>query len=168
MTVRRNLLLALAIALSAFAQPTAVRAADYHRQTLVGWPDPFTPPKVTTRCVKWASTTGVKCNGLKCRRTTWKTCVGHAYDTQYMRCELILRVPTLAGLPASLQSAAINVARACAAYTLAVVGAIAAGTSPAAALAALQPTFVACVHSRGGQALAAMSLAVDRSCGWHK
>lgn len=37
-------------------------------------------PETRTRCSKWASTTGFKCNGLKCGRTTWKTCVGHATD----------------------------------------------------------------------------------------
>ena len=37
-------------------------------------------PETRTRCSKWASTTGFKCNGLKCGRTTWKTCMGHATD----------------------------------------------------------------------------------------
>lgn len=37
-------------------------------------------PETRVRCSKWASTTGVKCRGLKCGRTTWKTCVGHATD----------------------------------------------------------------------------------------
>lgn len=37
-------------------------------------------PETRVRCSKWASTTGVKCSGLKCGRTTWKTCIGHATD----------------------------------------------------------------------------------------
>lgn len=150
------------------ALPAPSMAQDYHRRTLVGWPDPFTPPRVTTRCVKWASTTGVKCKGLKCRRTAWKTCIGHAYDTRYMRCELVLRVPAIARLPVYLQNAARNVASVCAGVAVATAASITPSTSPAAAIAILKPTFLACVQSRGGQALAALSLTVEKSCGWHK
>lgn len=37
-------------------------------------------PETRVRCSKWASTTGIRCEGLKCGRTTWRTCVGHATD----------------------------------------------------------------------------------------
>jgi len=111
---------------------------------------------------------GFECRGFKCGRTTWKTFIGHAYDTEHMQCELFLRVPTLNGLSANLVNSARNVAQVCAGVALGGCGAIAVGTTPASALACLQPAFLACVKSRGGQALAALSLAADQSCGWRK
>jgi hypothetical protein len=143
-------------------------AQDFYRQHLVSWPDPLTPPRVTMRCVKEASTSGVKCRGLKCRRTTWRTCVGHAYDTQHMQCELFLRVPRLSNLPRGLENSARNVAEVCGAFAASTCGAVAVGTTPAAALACLKPAFLSCLRSRGGQALAALSVTVEQSCGWHR
>jgi hypothetical protein len=149
-------------------EPSAATTQDLHRQTLVSWPDPLTMPRVTARCVKEASMTGFECERFKCGRTIWKTCIGHAYDIEHMQCELFLRVPTLENLPANLANSARNVARVCAGISLGGCGVIAATATPASALACLQPAFLACVKSRGSEALSTLSIAVDESCGWRK
>ncbi|MBI5113320.1 MAG: hypothetical protein HZA68_15245 [Rhodovulum sp.] len=84
-----------------------------------------------------------------------------------MQCEVFVRVPALDSLPAALGQAAKNVAVTCAGVAIAAAGGVSAVTGPAAVVA-LKPAFVECARSRGGQALAALSIAVDQSCGWSK
>ena len=42
-------------------------------------------PETRTRCISEKSMTGFKCNGLKCRRETWKTCGEWATDAKQHR-----------------------------------------------------------------------------------
>ena len=153
--------------LAAVSTQTSASAQELYEKKIAQWGDPLTPPHTRSRCVKEASTNGFKCSGLRCSHTVWKTCVGWAVDTQTMQCELFMRVPRLAGLTADAQAAARNVAEGCAVWALASAGA-ASLESAGAALAALKPAFLACVQSKGGQALAALSISVDQKCGWSK
>ena len=63
-------------------------------------------PETRTRCSKWASTTGVKCRGLKCGRTTWKTCIGHATDLLQHKIMAQVYVHDFTGDLASLKNTA--------------------------------------------------------------
>lgn len=65
---------------------TTASAEDYVRLKWFEYPDPFTLPKVTMRCVKKASA-DVPCptwaKPLRmCRKST---CIGHAYETKALR-----------------------------------------------------------------------------------
>jgi hypothetical protein len=113
-------------------------------------------------------TNGVKCRGLRCERTTWKTCTEFATDFEHMQCELFLSVPTVRDLPAYAVDSARNVVRACVAYAIGGCTIIGGTTTPAGAFACLQPAFLSCVQGRGGQILGSISLVVDQSCGWRK
>jgi hypothetical protein len=163
----KNATYAVVVVILTICTSCNVLADDFYRKKIAQWGDPLTPPHTRTRCVKNSSMTGFKCRGLKCSRATWTTCTGWATDTQTMQCELFLRVPKPNSLAPAAFAAAKNVAAVCAAVALSTVSA-ASLQSAGAALAALQPVFVGCVQSRGGQALASLTVTVDQSCGWSK
>jgi hypothetical protein len=147
---------------------TAV-AQDFHKQKLAQWGDPFTPVQTRTRCI------GEAWGHIPLVSENWRSCNEWATDTSSMQCEVTLRVPTVASLPAAAQSAAQTVAKTCSGVALATGAAVFTGTpSPelsarvAAALATLKPAFVSCVSSEGGVALAALTLTLEQGCGWSK
>lgn len=59
--------------------------ATVYERTLGRWKDPFTLPRTRAECVKWASG-DIPFDG------SWKTCIGHKYQSQWMYSTLVLRV----------------------------------------------------------------------------
>lgn len=150
-----------------FLFSATVWSQDYTTKTIVSWTDPLTPPRnIKGECIKTGWTNGFKCRGLKCSHARWSYCTGWKMQMQWMHCSLYLHVPVIAKLPAALVDRAKQLAEVCAGVAIATSAGIGAATTPAAAVATLKPAFLACVSSRGGEALAALTVTVNQACGW--
>lgn len=150
---------ALLIALCTFA--TGALSEDYSRTKLLEYPDPFTVPRVTARCVKEASA-HVPCPtwsnpGRFCRKST---CIGHAYTTEALRVTAQLVISGPNSPSDAVRRAVQGIAAACG-IKAAAAGKKAAAATPSAepatrigaAIASAAIVFKACIGSASATAI---------------
>lgn len=141
------------VAPCAMALFAPAQAAAYAREKLFEFPDPFTAPRVTVRCVKNASA-HVPCPtwrkpGRMCRK---ETCIGHATTIELLRVTPTLVISGPDSADEAARRAVHGIVSACAASAaLKAKAAIAATPSPepgvraAAGFAAGYASFKACI-----------------------
>lgn len=160
---------------------TSAPAGDYHREKWFDYPDPTTPPRITMRCVKEAST-DVPCptSGKPLRMCTKRGCIGHAYDTELLRVAPTFVVSGPESGEESVKKAVQGVVAVCAATAIASAkGAAAVTPSPeptarvGAALASGITYFKACIAAADTTAVAAgilnqIEFRIDTPTHWAK
>ncbi|OYD77987.1 UNVERIFIED_ORG: hypothetical protein BDU10_3110 [Burkholderia sp. CF145] len=120
---RRLSQLAICVSLLGVANAQA-RGPLLAEQTAAQWGG----PEFRLRCVSEASMTGFKCEGLKCRRNTWKTCKGSAVDYKQHRLTARMYGPDNIG---NVNQQLRDISRACLASGLIIAGVPALVTAPA-------------------------------------
>jgi hypothetical protein len=151
-----------------------VSAADYGRQKIAQWGDPFTPPQTRTRCIRYAT-------GKWPWGGEWKTCIEWATDIKTMQVAVFAKVLGPDNLSEAAASAVQDAAKVCAATAAAAAAAFIAGTpSPeiagrlAAGYAAASETFSGCIGAKAsalttvGVGTAVLKLAFESETFWSK
>jgi hypothetical protein len=151
---------------------SVANAADYGREKLAQWGDPFTLPQTRERCVSMAW-------GKWPWGGEWKTCNGHAVDHRTMQVAVYVKALGPDNLSAAAANVVTAVARTCTQLAAGAGMAGLAGTpSPelagrlTAGYAAAKTAFLGCIGAKAneltavGVATAALNLAFDTESYW--
>ncbi len=170
--MRKTIVLILAIAASAVASTTF--AADFGREKVAQWGDPFTAPQTRTRCVSMAW-------GRWPWGGEWHTCNGWATDVRTMQVVVYSKALGPDNLSQSAIAAVNEAAKVCGALAGAsAITALAGTPSPEIAArivnayASASGTFSACIGTKAsdlsavGVGTAVLKLAFDTETFWSK